>query len=87
MAENSIQIRLIPQSEAALDNLAEITEISNRNDLVNRAIQVYNFVMSAQDEGKEIYLHDPNVNQLVVHRSGAQSTSNEDEIWQLLEIE
>lgn len=87
MAENSTQIRLIPQSEAALDNLELITEISNRNDLVNRAIQVYNLVMSAQDEGKEIYLHDPNVNQLVIHRSGAQSTSNEDEVWQLLEIE
>lgn len=84
MAESGTQIRLIPQSEAALDNLAEI---GNLSDLVNRAIQVYNLVMSAQDEGKEIYLHDPNVNQLVVHRSGAQSSSNEDEIWQLLEIE
>lgn len=51
MAESGTQIRLIPQSEAALDNLAEI---GNLSDLVNRAIQVYSLVMCAQADGLEI---------------------------------
>ena len=86
MAENSIQIRLIPQSEAALDNLAEITEIRNLSDLVNRAIQVYNLVMSAQDEGKEIYLHNPNLRQVSIIADGRVEKSNADEVWQRVEI-
>lgn len=54
MAEN-MSFSLTEQSQKALDNLTEVTGITNRADLINRAIQVYNLVASIQANGDELY--------------------------------
>jgi hypothetical protein len=50
-----LTVNLIPKAAAALNEAALITE-DNRTDCLNRAIQVYAFLMAAQAAGGKIYV-------------------------------
>lgn len=86
MAGIKVSVTLIPQAQEALDNLVQVTEITNKADVINRALQVYNLIATAQAEGKEIYLHNPNLRQVSIISNGRVEKSNADEVWQRVEI-
>lgn len=59
MAElTRLTVNLTPKSDTALTNLAERTDL-NRTDLVNRALQLYDYVDKATDAGHQLLLLKP----------------------------
>lgn len=53
-----LTVNLTPKSDAALTNLAERTDL-NRTDLVNRALQLYDYVDKATEAGHQLMLRRP----------------------------
>lgn len=53
-----LTVNLTPKSDAALTNLANRTDL-NRTDLVNRALQLYDYVDKATEAGMQLMLRGP----------------------------
>ena len=53
-----VTVNLVPRASAALNEAADTTG-DNRTDTVNRAIQVYAFIVRAMAEGRSLVLVGP----------------------------
>jgi hypothetical protein len=53
-----LTVNLIPQAVTALELAAQVTEDS-RTDVVNRAIQVYDYLANRVADGAEIFIKSP----------------------------
>jgi hypothetical protein len=52
-----ITVNLTDRSVTALDTLASVEELS-KTDVVNRALQIYDFIVKQRVKGKDLLLRD-----------------------------
>lgn len=52
-----VSVRLIPKSMRALEALAERNGLS-KTDVINRALQIYDYIDAEQGRGRQILSHD-----------------------------
>jgi hypothetical protein len=62
-SSTKVTVKLTPKSVTALERASRTSEL-NRTDTVNRAIQLYDFIITAIDANEE--------NALIIERNGRQ---------------
>jgi len=58
-----LTVNLIPKAAEALNHAAALSRDS-RTDTLNRALQVYDFLLEAQANGAKVYLRQPDSDEL-----------------------
>ncbi|MEU0936777.1 hypothetical protein [Embleya sp. NPDC005971] len=61
LARPRFSVALISAAAKSMTYLLQRTEL-NKNDIVNRALQVYAYLEQRQEEGYDLFLHDENGN-------------------------
>lgn len=76
METESITVKFIPEAVAAID-CEKAASGMNRADVVNRAVQLYHFLMNEQRDGLHICVRDPEDGKLERVRMVAEGAPRE----------
>lgn len=58
MKTEAVTVKFIPEALAAMDSEKAASKM-NRADVVNRAVQLYHFLMNEERDGRHICVRDP----------------------------